>query len=57
MRLDVTSSDPLQSGPLRLSATDLANHLGCSHLTRLEHARALGMIGAPDWREPTVNRW
>ncbi|MCR9095696.1 MAG: TM0106 family RecB-like putative nuclease [bacterium] len=41
-------------GQLQLSATDLANHLGCQHLTRLECARAHQLIESPDWHDPTL---
>ena len=43
-----------EDGRLQLSATDLANHLGCQHLTQLEHARAFGVVGPPDWHDPTL---
>lgn len=39
---------------IRLSATDLANHLGCRHLTSLEHAAAEGRLEPPRWRDPAV---
>jgi predicted RecB family nuclease len=37
---------------LRLSATDLANHLGCSHLSRLNRAVAAGELRRPRWHDP-----
>ncbi|HYY29183.1 MAG TPA: TM0106 family RecB-like putative nuclease, partial [Chthoniobacterales bacterium] len=40
----------LASGKIRLSATDLANHLGCRHLTSLDLAVAVGTRLAPAWR-------
>jgi hypothetical protein len=35
-----------------LSATDLANHLSCPHLTTLDLRVAKGEIGAPTWDNP-----
>jgi uncharacterized protein len=37
---------------LRLSATDLANHLGCVHLSRLNLAAAEGRAQRPQWQDP-----
>ena len=42
----------LTGSQLLLSATDLAHHLGCRHLTRLEHLRVEGKIRAPRWDDP-----
>ncbi len=39
---------------LRLSATDLANHLGCAHLSRLELAVAEGRATRPHRNDPIV---
>ena len=39
---------------LRLSATDLANHLGCVHLSRLNLALAEGRAQKPKWRDPVA---
>ncbi|HZF27786.1 MAG TPA: TM0106 family RecB-like putative nuclease [Gammaproteobacteria bacterium] len=39
---------------LRLSATDLANHLGCVHLSRLSLALAEGRAQKPKWRDPVA---
>ncbi len=39
-------------GVLRLSATDVANHLACRHLTQLDRAVAEGQRKAPAWRDP-----
>jgi uncharacterized protein len=36
---------------LRLSATDLANHLGCRHLTWLDREAAEGRLDKPIWRD------
>ena len=35
-----------------LSASDLANHLGCHHLTQLDLAVAAGNRQPPEWRDP-----
>jgi hypothetical protein len=40
------------SGNIRLSATDLANHLACHHLTSLDLAVAVGARPAPAWHSP-----
>jgi predicted RecB family nuclease len=37
---------------LRLSATDLANHLACRHLTDLDRGEAEGLWRRPDWYRP-----
>jgi len=37
---------------LRLSATDLANHLGCIHLSQLNRAVAEGRARKPLWNDP-----
>jgi uncharacterized protein len=39
---------------LRLSATDLANHLACWHLTTLDRGAAEGRWKPPDWFRPDV---
>src|SRR5438128_9363374 len=39
---------------LRLSASDLANHLGCRHLTLLDRGVAEGRIEASQWRDPAL---
>jgi predicted RecB family nuclease len=39
---------------LRLSATDLANHLACHHLSHLDLAAARGQRRPPDWFAPDV---
>lgn len=39
---------------LRLSATDLANHLGCAHLTQLNRAAVERRARKPKWQEPVV---
>src|SRR5690242_11060618 len=39
---------------LRLSATDLSNHLACRHLTGLELQVARGERDAPDWADPDL---
>ena len=40
------------AGHPRLSASDLANHLGCRYLTALDLAAAEGRIDSPMWRDP-----
>jgi uncharacterized protein len=42
----------LLDGILRLSASDLANHLACRHLTALDRAGAEGRLKPPQWRRP-----
>ena len=42
----------LQQGRLALSATDLANHLSCHHLTALNLRLAKGEIAEPTWDNP-----
>ena len=37
---------------VNLSATDLANHLSCPHLTNLDLRLASGEIAAPSWDNP-----
>lgn len=39
---------------LSLSATDLANHLGCQHLTALDTAAVLGRLERPAWQNPVL---
>ncbi len=39
-----------------LSATDLANHLSCKHLTQLNRALAKGKIAPPAWHDPDRDR-
>lgn len=39
---------------LQLSASDLANHLGCHHLTALNLATAHGKLSPPVWRDPVL---
>ena len=39
---------------LELSASDLANHLGCRHLTQLDLVVAKGDLTPPKWRDPTL---
>ncbi len=41
-------------GTIRLSASDLSNHLGCRHVTSLDRAVAVGARSAPDWRSPDL---
>lgn len=44
----------LVSGAIQLSATDLANHLGCAHLTNLNRQVAEGTKAKPTWMDPAV---
>jgi len=44
----------LISNQLRLSATDLSNHLACPHLTTLELSVARELRCAPDWAAPDL---
>src|SRR5450432_2721436 len=44
----------LLSNHLRLSATDVSNHLACRHLTYLELGVANGKRNPPDWRAPDL---
>jgi len=39
---------------LTLSATDLAHHRGCVHLTQLERAAAEGRRARPTWQDPVT---
>jgi uncharacterized protein len=45
----------IESGTLRLSATDLANHLACRHLTASNVAAAQGTIEPPPWHNPVLD--
>lgn len=38
----------------RLSATDLANHLACGHLTNLDVKASQGKIATPEWENPSL---
>src|SRR5271170_1618877 len=42
------------SGTIRLAATDLSNHLACSHLTSLDLGLAHGVLQSPDWKSPDL---
>jgi len=42
------------SDHIRLSATDLSNHLACHHVTTLDLMVARGSMKAPDWRSPDL---
>ena len=44
----------LLSTQLRLSATDVSNHLACRHLTALELSVQRGERQPPDWRAPDL---
>jgi uncharacterized protein len=45
----------LDADTLRLSATDLANHLACRHLTALDRGVAEGRWKPPDWFRPEAD--
>src|SRR5437870_9415972 len=42
------------AGPIRLSATDLSNHLACNHLTSLDLSDTVGEKSAPTWKSPDL---
>ena len=42
----------LRNGTIALSATDVANHLSCTHLTGLNLRLARGEVAAPAWENP-----
>src|SRR6516165_2483790 len=42
----------VRQGKVTLSATDLANHLSCRHLTTLDLRLAKGEIAEPSWENP-----
>lgn len=44
----------LAESQLLLSATDLANHLGCRHLTGLQRLHAEGQLEPPRYEDPAV---
>ena len=44
----------LDGGELQSSATDLANHLGCRHLTNLDHRVAHGVLERPKFVDPVL---
>ncbi len=43
-----------EGAELRLAATDISNHLACSHLTQLDRAVAEGRLSAPSWSDPSL---
>jgi predicted RecB family nuclease len=43
------------SNNFELAATDLSNHLSCSHLTQLQRKVALGEIKKPSWHDPSLD--
>jgi hypothetical protein len=45
-----------RSENIRLSATDLSNHLACNHLTSLDLSVARGDKSAPSWRKSPLFR-
>jgi predicted RecB family nuclease len=44
----------LLNGEIRLSATDVSNHLACRHLTELELSAARGEREVPKWEAPDI---
>lgn len=42
------------SQQLRLSATDLSNHLACHHLSVLDLSVARGARKSPEWKSPDL---
>jgi uncharacterized protein len=42
------------AGVIRLSASDLSNHLACNHLTYLDLSVAVGGRDAPTWKSPDL---
>src|ERR1041385_3043588 len=42
----------IRQAALTVTATDLANHLSCRHLTALDLRLAKGEIGEPSWQNP-----
>ena len=42
----------VHEGTLYLSATDVANHLSCPHLTTLDVQLARGEVAEPTWQNP-----
>jgi len=42
----------LLNNHIRFSATDVANHLGCSHLTHLNRRSVKGELSPPVWNDP-----
>jgi uncharacterized protein len=50
----VDARDSSASQQIRLSATDLSNHLACRHLTTLELRVAKGEAAKPEWAAPDL---
>jgi len=46
----------LRDGELELSASDLAGHLACAHLTFLDRRAARGELAKPGWTDPALER-
>ena len=44
----------ISSGQVRLSASDLSNHLACRHVTTLDLEVARGLRAEPDWAAPDL---
>lgn len=43
-----------RNGSIRFSASDLANHLACRHLTRLDQMTAERRLQPPTWKDPLL---
>jgi len=41
-----------EKNSIRLSASDLSNHLSCAHLTTLDYLVAIGDLARPHWTDP-----
>jgi uncharacterized protein len=52
---DTQTAMKASSGTIRLSASDLSNHLGCQHVTSLDLEVAVGGRNAPSWRSPDLH--
>ena len=44
----------IEFGRIRLSASDLSNHLACHHLTQLDLSVTAGKRAAPSWKAPDL---
>jgi predicted RecB family nuclease len=44
-----------ENDSIRLSASDLSNHLNCAHLTTLDYSVATGEMPSPSWTNPDAS--
>lgn len=44
----------LEEKTIKLSASDLSDHLSCVHLTELNRKVALGELDRPHWNDPSL---